>query len=60
MIPNVEKDVYAQRVTERLAPLLQFNRTSNQDILDYLLKGQIYTLMLDELRQKYPGEIYEY
>ena len=60
MILNVEKDVCTQRVTEWLAPLIRLNRTSNKDILDYLLNDQLYTLMLDELRQKYPGEIYEY
>ena len=60
IILNVEKDFCEQRATERIASLSRFNRTSNQDILNYFLSDQFYKLMLVKLRLKYPGEIYEY
>ena len=60
IIMNEEKEICAQRVMGRSAPLSRFNRHSNKDVLDELIKDQLYLIILNELRQKYMGRIFEY
>ena len=60
IIMNEDKKICARRVLARSAPLSRFNKHTSQDLLNELIKDEIYIVIFNELRKRYTGEIYEY
>ena len=60
IIMRTDKNDCISRIKERSSHLSRFNKFSTKKIQTDLLNDQIYSLILEVLRQNYKGKIYEY